>query len=79
MDGSIENLAVDIFTVDPAGLAQNPAVAQQLSGSAWNSAGFSQNIAVRISGNYRPVMPSLLFMNSTVPFQVTVMVSSEGN
>jgi hypothetical protein len=79
MANSIENLTVEIFAVDPVGLAQTPQVVQPVAGSTWNSAGFSQHIAVRISGNYRPVLPSLLFMGSTVPIQVTVMASSESN
>jgi hypothetical protein len=79
MDQNLENFTVEIFAVDPAGLAQSPPVIQPLQGSQWNSGGFSQKIAVRISGNYRPVLPSLLFMGSTVPVQVTVMLSSEAN
>lgn len=79
MDGSLENCTIEIFTVDPAGLNQNPPVIQPLAGSNWNSAAFNQKIAVRISGDYRPVLPSLLFMNSTVPVQVTVLAASEAN
>ena len=79
MDKNIENYTVEIFAVYPVGLGQTPQVVQPLAGSQWNSASFGQQIAVRISGNYRPVLPSLLFMNSTVPFQVTVMSSSEAN
>src|SRR5262245_30421189 len=64
MEKNIENCTIDIFTVDPAGLNQNPPVIQPLPNSDWNSAAFNQRIAVRISGDYRPVLPSLLFMNS---------------
>ena len=79
MDQNIENFTIQIFTVDPNGLYQNPLVVQPLAGSQWNSATFGQKIAVQITGNYRPMLPSLLFMNSTVPLQITVMVSSEAN
>ena len=79
MDGNITGLTVTVFTVDPVALAQSPAVIQALSGSTWDSAAFSQNIAVQITGTYQPVVPSLLFMSSGVPFSVTVMCSSEGN
>jgi Flp pilus assembly protein TadG len=79
MDKNIENLTVEIFTVDPVGLSQNPPAIQPMPNSQWNSAAFGQLIAVRISGNYRPVLPSLLFMNSTVPIQITVMANSEAN
>lgn len=79
MERNIENFTVEIFAADPAGLAETPAVVRPVPGGQWNSATFSQKIAVRISGNYRPVLPSLLFMGSTVPIQVTVMSSSEAN
>lgn len=79
MDKNLENCTVEIFAVDPDGLNQNPPVIQPLSGSVWSDAAFNQRIAVRVSGNYRPVLPSLLFMNSTVPIQITVLSSSEAN
>ena len=79
MDLNIENLTVEIFTVDPVGLSQTPVVVQPMPGSSWNTAVFGQKIAVRVSGNYRPVLPTLMFMNSTIPIQITVMSSSEAN
>jgi len=79
MQGNIQGYNVTAFTVDPVALAATPTVVQALSGSSWNSAAFSQNIAVQITGNYQPILPSLLFMNASVPFTVTVMFSSEGN
>ncbi len=79
MDGNIESLNVEVFLVDPAGLAQNPPVIQELAGSQWDDAAFGQKIAVRVTGNYRPISPGLLFMSSTIPFQVTVMATSEAN
>jgi hypothetical protein len=79
MAGNISGMTVTVFTVDPVALAQTPPVVQPLSGSSWNSASFSQNIAVQVTGTYQPVLPSLLFMNASVPFSITVMVSSEAN
>lgn len=79
MEGNIEALNVEVFLVDPAGLAQNPPVIQELAGSQWNDASFGQKIAIRITGNYRPITPALLFMSSSIPFQVTVMATSEAN
>jgi Flp pilus assembly protein TadG len=79
MQGNLQNFTVNVFTVDPVALAQTPAVVQALAGSQWNSAAFDGNIAVQITGNYQPVMPSLLFMGSSIPVTVTVMFSSEGN
>jgi len=79
MDQNIQNLTVNIFAVDPVGLAQTPPVIQPMPNSSWSDAAFCQNIAVQITGNYQPVLPSLLFMNSTIPIQITVMSSSEAN
>ncbi|MCE9530006.1 MAG: pilus assembly protein [Planctomycetes bacterium] len=79
MDKNISGLTVNVFTVDPTALATG--TVQQLSGSTWDSASFSQKIAVQITGTYQPVLPSFLFMGtgSGIPFSVTVMFSSEGN
>lgn len=79
MEGNIDGLAVDVFLVDPAGLAQNPPVIQEWVGKQWTDAGFGQKIAIRVTGSYRPVTPGLLFMNPSIQFQVTVMASSEAN
>ncbi|MCE9534076.1 MAG: pilus assembly protein [Planctomycetes bacterium] len=79
MELNIEDLAVEIFAVDPAGLSQSPPVIQAIPNKAWDSASFGQKIAVRVSGNYRPVLPTLLFMNSTIPIQITALSSSEAN
>jgi Flp pilus assembly protein TadG len=79
MQGNLQNFQVNVFTVDPTALAQNPPVVQALSGSSWNTAAFDGNIAVQITGNFQPIVPSLLFMGSSVPITVTVMFCSEGN
>jgi Flp pilus assembly protein TadG len=79
MQANIQGMTVNIFTVDPTALNQTPPVVQQLSGSSWNSASFTQNIAVQVTGTYQPVVPSLLFMSSGVPFSITVMCASEAN
>jgi hypothetical protein len=82
MEKNIDGYAVDVFTVDPAGLAETPPVIRPMPGSPapdWNAASFSQKIAVRITGKYRPVLPSLLLMDAEIPFEVTVMYASEAN
>jgi Flp pilus assembly protein TadG len=79
MQGNIQGMTVTVFTVDPVALAQTPPVIQPLAGSDWTTGSFGQNIAVQITGNYQPVLPSLLFMNSSIPIQITVMVSTEAN
>jgi Flp pilus assembly protein TadG len=77
MTQNIQNYTVNIFTVDPVALQSG--VVQPLASSQWNSATFNNPIAVTVSGTYNPVLPSLLFMNASIPFQVTVFCSSEAN
>jgi len=79
MDRSFDNLTVEIFAVDPVALAQTPPVVQAAPGTTWNNATFSQKIAVRIRGEFKPMVPPLLFMDSAIPVQITVMASSEAN
>lgn len=79
MEKNIENLTIEIFAVDADALRQTPSVVRPQAGTSWNNAVFSQKIAVRIKGDYRPVLPTLLIMNSSIPIQITVMSSSEAN
>ena len=79
MQQNIQNYNVQVFAVDPVALSQTPPVVQPLANSQWSGAAFGQPIAIVISGTYNPVLPSLLFMNSSIPFQVTVMCASEAN
>jgi Flp pilus assembly protein TadG len=79
MHTSIAGYDAVIFSVDPAGLNETPPVVRPMPGNPpWNTALFGQKIAVRITGEYRPVLPSLLLLAPNIPFQVTVVYSSEG-
>jgi Flp pilus assembly protein TadG len=53
------------------------------SDSDWKNAHFGELVAVRISGNYKPVLPTFLFMvtgsDRTIPVQVTAVMYSEAN
>jgi Flp pilus assembly protein TadG len=78
-DTNIVAKNVTIFTVDPAGLNQTPSVVRPLTGTTWTSAGFGQFIGVRVQGTYKPILPSLLFMQANMNFDVVVVVHSEAN
>jgi Flp pilus assembly protein TadG len=77
---------VDVFAVnmnliyDPATgqTVANPQI-QPLTGANWNDSQFGGGIAVRVTGNYKPVLPTFLFMNSTIPVQATAVMGSEAN
>lgn len=91
---NIEGYRVAVYSVDPAGLALSPPVVRPKTNTAgtypdpfndadanavpWNSAGFTEKIAVTIDGNYRPFLPSLLFMPTTISVKTTSMMGSEG-
>jgi Flp pilus assembly protein TadG len=57
----------------------NPATGAIIPASAWNDAPFGGAIRVRITGSYRPMLPSLLSMSSSIPFSTTSMMTSEAN
>lgn len=44
----------------------------------WNQATFTEGVAVTIQGTYKPLLPSFLFIPSSVPVAVTVIAGSEG-
>ncbi len=71
--------ACQVYSVTAAHLAVTPPDLDPAGKPAWTSAAFQDKIVVRVSGVYRPVVPSLIGMDSAVDFTVTVMMSSEGN
>lgn len=44
----------------------------------WNTAVFTEKIAVTIQGDYIPVLPALLQMPASIPVKVTAIMGSEG-
>jgi hypothetical protein len=44
----------------------------------WNSAIFTEKIAVTIDGTYRPILPAFLFMPNTISINITSLMGSEG-
>lgn len=79
MEGQLEGYTCDVYSVTTAQLTATPPNLDPLGKPAWNAAGFQEKIVVRVSGTYRPVVPSLIGLSSTIPFTVTVLMSSEAN
>ena len=75
----IDSYACDVYAVPQASLYATPPDTDPAGKPAWNSAPFHEKIAVRITGKYKPVLPSLLRMGTELDFKVTVLVSSEAN
>lgn len=78
-ESNITSYNVEVFYPDRDQLALNPPVITPASGKAWNDAPFADKICVRVTGTYKPAVPSLLLMGSDIPFKVVVMYSSEAN
>lgn len=70
---------VSVFPCDMTSLNATPPVVVTKSGSpSWNQAQFGDRIAVRISGDYTPVLPNFLFMSASIPINIAVTMNSEG-
>ena len=44
----------------------------------WNAAVFTEKIAVTVDGTYRPILPTFLFMPSSISVKTTAIAGSEG-
>lgn len=79
MENQITGWAVDVFAVPDADLYAPTPNLDPVGKPVWNTATFHQQIAVRVNGTYRPVLPNLIGLSSDIPFTVVVLVSSEAN
>jgi TadE-like protein len=79
MENQIVGYTIDVYAVPDSDLFADPPALDPSGKPVWNAAGFHQMIAVRIHGTYRPVVPTLLRMNSDVDFTVIVLMASEAN
>jgi hypothetical protein len=79
MENQISGYTVNVFAVPDASLYATPPDVSAAGKPAWNSAGFHQQIAVQVTGTYKPVIANLIGLNSNVPFSITVLMASEAN
>jgi hypothetical protein len=79
MEGQIVGYTIDVYGVPDSDLYASPPNLDPTGKPVWTAAGFHQQIAVRIKGTYKPVIPTLLRMNSDVDFTVIVLMASEAN
>jgi hypothetical protein len=84
-DGTLAGTAqcrIEVYPCDPAQLNVSPptvpVVAPKPSYASWNDAVFSERVAVRVSGNYKPVLPNFLLLGNTIPVNIVVTMGSEG-
>ena len=57
----------------------NTSTGAMIANSNWNDAQFGGAIMVKITGNYTPTVPVLLFLPSSFAFQAATIMNSEGN
>ncbi len=57
----------------------NTSTGVAIANSNWNDAQFGGAIMVKITGNYTPTVPVLLFLPSSFVFQAATIMNSEGN
>jgi len=70
---------IEVFPCDASQLTATPPVVAPKPGAAsWNDASFGERIAVRMSGNYKPVLPNFLLMGNSIPISIVVTMGSEG-
>lgn len=90
---NIRDFEVAVYPCTAAGFAQSPpqAVPKSLTASSadpfnpadannppWNSASFTERIAVTIRGRYEPITPLMLFLPDSIPIRITAVAGSEG-
>ena len=79
LDGMLAGFDVAVFPCDNAKMYEDPPRFEPKGGgAAWNAAQFTERIAVRITGKYRPVLPTFLFMDDEVEVRITAAMTSEG-
>jgi len=79
MEHNITGYAVDVFAVPDADLYASPPNLDPSGKPSWTTATFHQQIAVRVTGTYRPIVPNLVGMGASVDFAVTALMGSEAN
>ncbi len=90
---NILNLKIAVYPCDTAGLALSTPIVRSKSTngnapypdpfgstpySPWNNAAFTERIAVSVKGQYKPIVPVLLFIAPVIPVNVTAVTVSEG-
>ena len=71
LSGYVKTSSITVYAADSNGNA--------VAGKNWNDAGFGENVAVQITGTYKPALPNLLFMNSSFTISAKSVMASESN
>ena len=69
LQGYDKTTSIQVYWADANGTNLGP----------WTDASFGSYIAVRIDSTYRPMLPNLLFMNTSIPVSAVSQMYSEAN
>lgn len=85
VNNMVTGFSIRVYPCDTAQLYATPPVmrpkTQPVAGNttvSWNNAVFGERIAVRIKGNYIPILPNFLYMNNPLKLDVVAVMGSEG-
>ncbi len=78
-DQLVTGMNVRVFPCNTAVMYDDPPTLEpKPSNTGWNNAGFSERIAVRVTGTYVPILPSFLWMGNTSSMDIIAVMGSEG-
>ncbi|MDW8244564.1 MAG: pilus assembly protein [Thermogemmata sp.] len=94
IQNQLTNFQIAVYPVDNNGLYSNPPIIRPKSKIPsiypdpfnpsdpnhvpWNQADYTEKIAVTIRGDFRSILPNLLFMQNTIHIRITGMSTAEG-
>jgi Flp pilus assembly protein TadG len=82
LQGYNKATSIQVYKADPATgnmLDANNNVVTDWTLAPFTNATLGQGIGVRITGTYKPVLPSFLYMGQTIPIKVTCVMYCEAN
>jgi Flp pilus assembly protein TadG len=69
--GYSQSSSISVYAADSSG--------NIIAGQSWNNVSFGANIAVVVTGTYKPILPNFLFMHSTIAVTSKAVMASEAN
>jgi Flp pilus assembly protein TadG len=70
------------YDVQVDGIVLRPQDATEKAGDVlpdWTDAAYTDGVSVTVTGDYKPILPTLIHMPMTIPVNVRIVMYSEGN
>lgn len=71
LEGYSKTTNIQLYAADANG--------NKITGKNWYDTAFGENIAVEVTGTFRPFLPNLLFMDSSISVSSRSVMASEAN